>query len=424
MAHLHEHNLNEELQSAYRPQHSCETALLRVQQDIASAMDKNKAVLLVMLDMSAAFDTIDAALLMDTLHSRFGVTGTALQWFSSYMTDRTHCVRIGSSVSSERQLKYGVPQGSVLGPLLFTIYTTPVSDILKKHGADYHKFADDLQLSTSYYPNIPGDLERALTRLKNCVHDIKIWLIKAKLKLNDGKTEFLALVSRHQYKTYGCPELPLDDLVIKPVDSVRNLGAHFDRFLTMHQHVSATCAKANFHLRRIGSIRRYITREVCHSLVVALVMSHLDYCNALLSGLSGAELGRMQKVQNRAARLVTLTPPTLPATPLRKELHWLPVHARISFKVLVYVYKSLNGLAPDYLSSLLTLQSRNPRLRQLHDDLQLATPVASRVVGRQAFSVSAPLLWNKLPLTLRQKPSVEAFKKGLKTHLFTVNYPS
>ena len=133
--------------------------------------------------------------------------------------------------------------------------------------------------------------------------------------------------------------------------------------------MSSVCCKASFHLWRIGSIRHYITREVCHSLVIALVISHLDFCNALLSGLSACRAQRLQKVQNRATRLVTQTPPTLAATLARAELHWLPVRAHVSFKVLVYVYKTMNNLAPVYLSDLLTPYIRHPRLRQLHDEL-------------------------------------------------------
>ena len=192
----------------------------------------------------------------------------------------------------------------------------------------------------------------------------------------------------------------------------------------MHHHVTSVCSKANFHLWRIGSIRRYITKDVCHSLVISLVTSQLDYCNALLSGLRGKDLQLLQKVQNRAARLVTLTAPRTPATPIRMELHWLPVESRISFKILVYVYKAVNGLAPGYIQELLTPRTRNSRLRQLHDELQLATPIAAKVVGHQAFSIAAPRLWNELPLSIRKLPSVTAFRSALKTHLFRLHYLS
>ena len=379
--HLREHGLEKELQSAYKPQQSCETALLKMQQDIATAMDRGRTVLLVMLDLSAAFDTVDGHLLTNTLTARFGVTRTAFRWFESYLSGRTHHVRIGTATSSERHLRRGVPQGSALGPLLFSLYTAPLSDILRKHGVGYHHYADDQQLYASYEPSIPGNLEQALARLQNCIRDNKAWMVAAKLRLSNDKTEFLAPMSPHQHRIHAGLSLQLGDVTVRPVSSVRNLGVYFDQFLTMHRHVSSVCSKASFHLRGIGSIRHYITREVCHSLVIALVISHLDFCNALLSGLSACQVQRLRKIQNRVARLVTLTPPKLPATPARSELHWLPVGARVSLKVLVYAFKAINDLAPEHLSDLLMPYTRHPRLRQLHDELQLATPVAAtRVV--------------------------------------------
>ena len=134
-------------------------------------------------------------------------------------------------------------------------------------------------------------------------------------------------MSPHQHRTHAGLSLQLGDVAVRPVSSVRSLGVHFDQFLrpTMQRHVSSACSKASFHLQRIGSIRHYITREVCHSLVIALVISHLHFCNALLSGLSACQAQRLQKVQNRAAHFVTLTPSTLPATLARAELHSLPV---------------------------------------------------------------------------------------------------
>ena len=142
--HLTSNGLHEELQSAYKPLHSTETALISVQHDIANAMDTKQAALLVLSDMSAAFNTIDANILIDTL--RLGAKGTPLKWFRSYLSDRCFAVKVGNSQSADHKLKYGVPQGSVLGPLLFTVYSAATEAILKKQGINYHKYADDIQI--------------------------------------------------------------------------------------------------------------------------------------------------------------------------------------------------------------------------------------------------------------------------------------
>ncbi len=421
--HLSDNNLHEELQSAYKAQHSTETALLRVQHDIAGSMGESKAVVLVLLDLSSAFDTIDCAMLLETMNKRLGISGTALKWFESYMSNRTQRVVIGSETSADHPLRYGVPQGSVLGPLLFSVYTSPLQDIMQDHSVDHHKFADDLQLYTMYFPNVTGDLELATNRLTNCTRDIRCWLTYHKLKLNSGKTELLVCLSPHQLKRFGRPEqLIVGDAVIKPVTSVRNLGSHFDMHLTMSDHVKETCRKCNFHLRRIATIRAYITKSVCHKLVIALVVSNLDYCNALLCDIPSYLVRKLQVVHNRAARLVTLTRPRAHITPVLEALHWLPITHRITFKLCVYVYKCLNGLAPSYLADLLTPKTRNPRLRQLHDHLELSVPRVGKDVGRRAFGTSAPAYWNALPLSLREAPSLMSFKKQLKTHFFRVAF--
>ena len=172
---------------------------MRVQHDIANAMDTNQAALLVLLDMSAAFDTIDANILIDTLHNRLGVKGTPLKWFCSYLSDRCFAVKVGNSQSA------GVPQGSVLGPFLFTVYSAATEAILKKHGIKYHKYADDIQIYLFYRPHVPGDLVCAIYQLQACFRELKQLLTTLKLKLNDCKTEFLVLKSPHQLRKYGLP---------------------------------------------------------------------------------------------------------------------------------------------------------------------------------------------------------------------------
>ena len=149
--------LREEYQSAYKTRHSTETALLRVKHDIAGVLDRNLAMMFVMLDLSSAFDTIDHAYLLTFPQDEYGVRRTALAWFRTYMEDRTYRVQIDSTTSELIPLQCGVPQGSVLGPVMFTLYTTPMQRIFRRHGVHYHKYADGIQLYASYNPAVPGD---------------------------------------------------------------------------------------------------------------------------------------------------------------------------------------------------------------------------------------------------------------------------
>ena len=129
-----------------------------------------------MLDLSAAFDTVDHNQLLSVLESEFSVTDKALSWFSSYLKGRTQRVKIGPDMSAYLHLKCGVPQGSVLGPIFFILLTTSLRRILKKYNVFYHKYADDIQLYVIFDPSLPGDRERAIRRMEACVKEIRLWM--------------------------------------------------------------------------------------------------------------------------------------------------------------------------------------------------------------------------------------------------------
>ena len=157
--------LYEAFQSAYRQLHSTETALLRVHNDILQAVDNCGGAILVLLDLSAAFDTIYHEKLIGILDTYCGIKGDPLKWFSSYLKDRVQSVQIGSTFSREQNLLFGVPQGSVLGPVLFTIYTTPLGKIIQRHGLTYHLYADDTQLYIAFKPSDVPSKHDAISRI-------------------------------------------------------------------------------------------------------------------------------------------------------------------------------------------------------------------------------------------------------------------
>ena len=185
--HLTENNLNEENQSAYRKFHSAETALLKVQNDVLQSLDKKKVTVFVMLDLSAAFDTIDHITLLNRLEQQFGFAEKPLQWVASYLSDRFQTVSIDGKVSEIVLLTFSVPQGSVLGPHFYTMYTKPVGEIRKQHGLGHHFYADDSQLYLSFEPTDGAAQDETLNRVEKCPHDIISWLYTNMLKLNTDK---------------------------------------------------------------------------------------------------------------------------------------------------------------------------------------------------------------------------------------------
>ena len=237
--HLKSNNLYEIFQSAYRQLHSTETALLRVQNDLLQAVDNEGGAILVLLDLSAAFDTIDHQKLLNLLNQSFGIRGVALKWFESYLKDRTQTVQIGSCTSTPVTLKYGVPQGSVLGPILFTMYTTPLGNIIRKHGLNFHLYADDTQLYISFQPGVSVSKETAISCLEACIKDIKIWMTNNLLKLNDDKTELIVITTHSNTSQNQHIGINIGDSLITPSrEPPRNLGVLFDSTCSLNDHVS------------------------------------------------------------------------------------------------------------------------------------------------------------------------------------------
>ncbi len=417
--HLSRNHLNELMQSAYRKFHSVETALLRVQNDILRALDNHYSVLLILLDQSAAFDTVDHSLLLQRLSERFGVRGSALSWFKSYLSERSQTVCIQSTKSSPKRLTCGVPQGSVLGPLLFTAYTSPIGDIVRAHGVEFHCYADDTQLYLAFKPSIASSNE-AKIKMEACVNEVRMWMATNFLKLNDAKTEMLII--HPQNNPPGVfDSVSIGDVNVSASGSARNIGVVFDNHLNLEQHVKSVTSKAFFQIQNVRTIRKYLSQETTECLVHAYITSRLDFCNSLLYGLPQCLVRKLQLAQNTAARLVTLSRWSDHITPVLMTLHWLPVHERITFKILLLVYKVLHGLAPQYLAELVTLYSPCRSLRSC-DKMLLDIPRTKPRYGNRAFSSAGPCLWNSLPYALRDAPSVNTFKKQLKTFLYKQCY--
>ena len=184
-SYLNSHNLCDTFLSAYRPGHSTETALLKVANDLFLSPNMRNMSVLALHDFSSAFDTIDNSILAHRLHTDFGFTDAVLQWFSSYLTDRTQYVSLTNHCSALAPVHSCVPQGSVLGPILFIMYIKPLSAIIDSHSIIHHSFADDLQLHMSAPPN---KMSEQLHSMQSCISYVKAWATANNYKLNDNKT--------------------------------------------------------------------------------------------------------------------------------------------------------------------------------------------------------------------------------------------
>ena len=402
--HMTTNDLHMPLQSAYKQNHSTKSALLKVKNDILLNMEAQKVTLLLLLDLSAAFDTVRHDTLLNRLKSRFGVDGKALEWFASYLADHTQRVTVNDGLSSAFPLRQGVSQGSCLGPLLFTVYTRKLLDIVSKHLPNVHCHADDTQLYLAFNPGVQGEDETALNAMRDYIHDLRNWMIEDRLMLNDDKTELVLIGNRQQLQKVNLNDITVGDTVVEAKSVVRNLGSWFDCNLDMSSHISKQCTSAFYHLHNISRIRGFLSTDTTKALVHTFVTSRVDYCNSLLYGLPASHLNKVQRVLNVTARLVCRALRYCRITPLLYELHWLPVRQRISFKILLFVFKAIHGFAPTYSRELVSIKrSGNYNLRCFSDDLLLATPTyRSRVtLGDRSFQVTAPALWNVLPREIR-----------------------
>jgi hypothetical protein len=415
-AYLEENNLHAPMQSAYRKYHSTETALLRVQNDLLCAVDQHQEAVLILLDFSAAFDLIDHEILLQRLRQRYGIKRNAFKWFSSYLKGRTQCIDVRGATSAEFHLDEGVPQGSVMGPLIFTMYTAPMGDIIASHDLDYMFYADDSQV---YLVLDPSKLSEGINKVEMCASDIKAWAVGNNLMLNDSKTEVIHLSSRF-VKTIPLPALTIGEAAIEPSAKARNLGVIIDNQLVMKDHVKSLTRSASFAVYKIGQISKYLDSKSTERLVHAFVTSRLDCCNSLLFGLPKYEIAKLQRIQNSAARLVSRAKYRDHMKPVLHDLHWLPIEQRIVYKVLLITFKVLQDQAPSYLKDLINRYQPIRSLRSSSQNLLSVPPKCNTMsYGERAFCNAAPVLWNKLPAHVRSAHPVSSFKRHLKTHLFT-----
>ncbi len=428
--------------SAYRKGHSTETALVKVQSDILRNMEQQKVTLLVLIDLSAAFDTVDHSIAMDILHSRFGLSETVLDWHRSYLSGRRQCVLINGVRSVVSELAYGVPQGSCLGPIIFTQYASSLFDVIHQHLDHAHGYADDHQLYLEFSANSLLSQQVAIETMEKCLVDVKTWMLSHKLKMNDSKTEFLIVGSWQQLAKVRYDSIQVGGCTVKAVDSVRDLGAYLDKHMSMDSHIDLKCRTAFMQLYNLKRVRKYLTREACETLVHSLIFSHIDYCNALLYDIPQYQLNKFQRIQNMAAKLIFQQPKFSHVTPLLKELHWLPVKFRIRFKLLLLTFKGVHKLAPAYITDMFVVKSNSYASRSsvsiddihftngaIEDDIKstpviyLNVPKTTRVTFQaRSLEVAGPSLWNALPIQLRQESDLDNFKRLLKTHLFRCAY--
>ena len=434
--HLKLNNLYCSNQSGYRQHHSCETLNVRMFNDMLKSVDENNIVALFLLDMSSAFDTIDHSLLIALLQESYGINSTALNWFVSYLENRTWSVNIENSFSNILTLMFGVPQDSILGPVLFILYTKHVQHIAFKYGLQIHLYADDTQLFIAFKPL--DDLSGIKNNIENCMFEIKSWMCSKYLKLNEGKTKLIFITKPAAFSSIYCGNFNIEtangvvEVDWKNLDGeIKTLGVRLDPYLEMSNHITYVkkyCVGQLMSWKRVAPL---LTEDVKLMLVKQIILAKLDYNNSLFTGLPLSVIENLQSIINCCIRFIYNLQWHDHITPHLIKSHILPVRFRIDYKVCMLVFNCLHGLAPSYLQCLLKWNVPKtcygvfrsgvgiPRRTQDPYLLHIPTDFGNRTRYRsRAFSHYAPKCWNSLPYKVRCCENKDTLKTELKTYYY------
>ena len=411
--HMKANNLDCPSQYGYKKHHSTETLLVHFLNEIMVAVDSKSGVVVLIIDLSAAFDTVSHSLLLNILFREIGLRGNALRWFKSFLLNRSQRVKVGDTLSEPLELSFGVPQGSVLGPVLFNIYIRSIAKVFARFGFSHHGYADDNTGSNPF--NSLFQYNVLLESIPDLLSEIKEWMDNHYLKLNTLKTEIIVFGS----KSFLDTELSINGTFtnsgkcIRFNDIVKYLGVNLDNTLTLTPHINSITSACYLYLRKIRSIRKYLSQKDTETLIHAFISSRLDVCNSLFFGLPKYSLLKLQRVQNAAVRTIFSLKKRESVSDHITSLHWLTVDQRVAFKILLLVFKCLNMMAPHPLIDLLKVKD------SYTNKLEVNTFFPSSEIGKRAFCYSAPRLWNCLPTSLRVLDNTDSFKAKLKHFLFT-----
>lgn len=403
---LEQHRLIYEQQSGFRQRHSCLTSLTKIIDTWLTAINNNETVGALFLDLTKAFDLVNHQILLQKL-SLYKFSASTLSWFTSYLSNRHQQVNISSKLSSSKEISVGVPQGSVLGPLLFIIYINDLPQHIKY--CILELFADDATLYTSG-PKVPSICSLLEADLNNFCE----WCLENDMILNIPKTKAIYISSKQRINKIMAdpPKLEAAGEEIQVSDKEKLLGVHIDSTLSWTYQVEATIKKCNSLLFLLNRIKQYLSIPVRKLFYNAYILPHLDYCCTIWGNANIELLNTVVKFQKRAARSILDKPIETPSNEMFTQLRWMTFPERVNYQKAILVYKIMHNLTPSYLQTLFqfTNEVHTRNLRSTAENL-LYVPKPNYEIYRNTLAYSGSKIWNAIPESIKMSNSLSQFKQ-------------
>ncbi len=401
LSYLYSNNILCNNQFGFRKNHSSYMALIELYDKISLAIDNKEFAIGIFIDLSKAFDTLDHNILIKKLE-HYGIRGKALDWFRSYLFNRKQCVSLNGVMSDYKSITYGVPQGSILGPLLFILY---INDIVNcSEHFIFILFADDTNLFFSC---------KNILHLSNTVNleldNLSAWFRSNKLSLNIKKTSYILFGSKH-FNAFEPLNVSIDGQLLERVECTKFLGVFIDEKLNWKKHIDHVASKISKGLCALGRVRNIVPTKSLLMLYYALIYPYLTYCNIVWGSAYASTLTKLVSLQNRAIRLITRSPFRSSCNPLYFSLNLLKIIDIVKFQTVQFMFKIKHNLLPS--SSLRLFSVYDPQ--RIHDTRKkpyFLIEGCRTIVRENSVNVAGPKLWDSLPRYIQDATCISVLKR-------------
>jgi hypothetical protein len=395
-------------QSAYRKYHNTQTSLHKCTEDwIDNICDKTYTAV-CFLNIRKCFDTINHKILLRKL-SRYGINEREALWFSSYLKDRSQYVKCNGEVSSKYYVPIGVPQGSVLGPILFSLYVNDIS--CHVYPCSVNLYADDTLLYCT-----GNDINEASQKLQESLNTVSKWYDGNRLVLNASKSKCMVIASKHQTRNECTLNVSLNNTAIEQVNSVKYLGVIIDSNLSWNDHVSTLCKNLSFKVSQLSRARNVVNRNMMLIIYNSIIQPTIDYAITVWGHTTMTNINKIQRLQNLAARIVTnnFDYVNTRGIDIVKQLKWMNVSERIIYFERLLMFKCIHGMAPEYLCNQVTMEIEVRNVNTRSHDMNVYIPFPNNEISKKSLFYSSAKNWNSLSAETKEIFTIDNFKRHMK----------